>query len=66
MERTDDYQIINDTAPAIETTLAIRTTEGWRPILMSTAAVNTAVQGLYRFRETDPISIHEINFRRVW
>src|SRR5437588_9931442 len=34
MERTDDYQIINDTAPAIETTLAIRTTEGWRPILM--------------------------------
>src|SRR5258708_5004218 len=44
MTRTHDYQIINDTAPAIETALATRTADGWRPILMSTATVNTAVQ----------------------
>ncbi len=44
MTKTHDYQIINDTAPAIETALATRTAEGWRPILMSTATVNTAVQ----------------------
>jgi hypothetical protein len=44
MTRTHDFQIINDTAPAIETTLATRAADGWRPILMSTATVNTAVQ----------------------
>ena len=41
MERTHDYQIISDTAPAIQTALAAQVTEGWRPILMSTAAVGT-------------------------
>jgi hypothetical protein len=41
MERTHDYQIIIDTAPAIQTALAARAVEGWRPILMSTAAVDT-------------------------
>jgi hypothetical protein len=44
MTRTHDYQIINDTAPAIEIALATRTADGWRPVLMSTATVNTAVQ----------------------
>lgn len=44
MTKTHDYQIINDTAPAIETALATQAAEGWRPILMSTATVNTAVQ----------------------
>jgi hypothetical protein len=39
MDRTHDYQIIGDTALAIQTTLAARAVEGWRPILMSTAAV---------------------------
>jgi hypothetical protein len=37
-------KIINDTAPAIETALATRTAGGWRPILVTTATVNTAVQ----------------------
>jgi len=44
MTRTHDYQIINDTAPTIETTLATKTAEGWKPVLMSTATINTAVQ----------------------
>jgi hypothetical protein len=44
MTRTHDYKIISDTAPAIETALAAQSAEGWRPILMSTAAINTAVQ----------------------
>ena len=44
MTSTHDFQIINDTAPAIETALATRTADGWRPILMSTTTVNTAVQ----------------------
>jgi len=39
-----DYQIISDTAPTIESRLATQVAEGWRPILMSTATVNTAVQ----------------------
>jgi hypothetical protein len=39
MIRSHDYQIINDTAPAIETALAAKSAEGWRPILMSTAIV---------------------------
>jgi len=37
MDRTHDYQIISDTAPAIQTALAARAVEGWRPVLMSTA-----------------------------
>jgi hypothetical protein len=37
-------KIINDTAPAIETALATRTAGDWRPILVTTATVNTAVQ----------------------
>ncbi len=41
MDRTHDYQIISDTGSAIQTALAARAMEGWRPILMSTAAVNT-------------------------
>jgi hypothetical protein len=41
MDRTHDYQIISDTASAIQTTLATQVAEGWRPILMSTAAVGT-------------------------
>jgi hypothetical protein len=44
MAKTHDYQIINDTAPAIETALTTQAVEGWRPILMSIATVNTAVQ----------------------
>ena len=44
MTRTHEFQIINDAAPAIETALATRTADGWRPILMSTVTVNTAVQ----------------------
>ena len=39
MERTHEYRIINDAAPAIETALAAQSAEGWRPILMSTATV---------------------------
>jgi hypothetical protein len=41
MDRTHDYQIISDTAPAIERALAAQSAEGWRPILMSTATINT-------------------------
>jgi hypothetical protein len=41
MDRTHDYQIISDTASAIQTALATQAAEGWRPILMSTAAVGT-------------------------
>jgi hypothetical protein len=41
MDRTHDYQIISDTAPAIQTALATQAVEGWRPILMSTAAAGT-------------------------
>ena len=41
MEKTHDYQIISDTAPAIERALAAQSAEGWRPILMSTATINT-------------------------
>ncbi|PYU08244.1 MAG: hypothetical protein DMG34_02295 [Acidobacteria bacterium] len=41
MDRTHDYQIISDTAPAIQTGLAAQAAEVWRPILMSTAAVGT-------------------------
>jgi hypothetical protein len=41
MHRTHDYQIISDTAPAIQTALAAQAAEGWRPILMSTAAIDT-------------------------
>ena len=41
MDRTHDYQIISDTAPAIQTTLAAQAADGWRPILMSTAAIDT-------------------------
>jgi len=37
MDRTHDCQIISDTAPAIQTALAARAVEGWRPVLMSTA-----------------------------
>jgi hypothetical protein len=44
LTRTHDYQIISDTAPAIESRLATQAAEGWRPILMSTATVNTALQ----------------------
>jgi hypothetical protein len=35
MTRTHDYQIISDTAPAIESRLATQAAEGWRPILAS-------------------------------
>jgi hypothetical protein len=38
MDGTCEYQIISDTAPAIQTALATRAAEGWRPILMSSAA----------------------------
>jgi hypothetical protein len=41
MTITHDYQIISDTTPAIETALAAQAAEGWRPILLSTATVNT-------------------------
>jgi hypothetical protein len=43
MARTRDYEIMNDIPPAIETSLATKAAEGWRPILMSTATPNTAV-----------------------
>jgi hypothetical protein len=41
MTRTHDYQIISDSAPGIEAPLKTQAAEGWRPILMSTATVNT-------------------------
>jgi hypothetical protein len=41
MDRTHDYQIISDAAPAIQTALAARAVEGWRPILMSAALDRT-------------------------
>jgi hypothetical protein len=41
MNRTHDYQIISDTAPAIQSVLEARALEGWRPILMSTAPGST-------------------------
>jgi len=40
MERTHEYQIISDLAPGIENGLATQAAGGWRPVLMSTAAVN--------------------------
>jgi hypothetical protein len=44
MTRTHDYQIVSDAAPTIESRLATQVADGWRPILMSTTTVNTAVQ----------------------
>jgi len=41
MEKTHEYQIVSDTAPAIQTALATQAAEGWRPILMSTAALGS-------------------------
>jgi hypothetical protein len=38
MEKTHEYEIISDTAPAIQTALQTQAADGWRPILMSTAA----------------------------
>jgi len=40
MERTHEYQIISDAAPAIGGALATQVEAGWRPILMSTATAN--------------------------
>ena len=40
MERTHEYQIISDEAPAIGGMLATQAEAGWRPILMSTATAN--------------------------
>jgi hypothetical protein len=39
MAGTHEYQIISDAAPEIESALAARSAEGWRPILMSAAPV---------------------------
>jgi hypothetical protein len=41
MSRTHEYQLIADASPAIEGTLVAQAADGWRPILMSTATVNT-------------------------
>ena len=41
MAKTHDYQLIHDTEPEIKATLAAQAAEGWRPILMSTATLNT-------------------------
>ena len=41
MDRTHDYQISSDTAPAIQTALTAQAAEGCRPILMSIAAIDT-------------------------
>jgi hypothetical protein len=60
MDKTHDYQIISDTAPAIQTALAARAVEGWRPILMSTAAASTGEPGVYRFREIHSSSLHKV------
>jgi len=38
MEKTHEYEIISDTAPAIQTALQTQAADGWRPVLMSTAA----------------------------
>lgn len=44
MTPTFEYRMISDTSPAIDTALASFTGDGWRPILMSTVNINTAVQ----------------------
>jgi hypothetical protein len=41
LAKTHEYQLIQDTAPEIEGSLAAQAADGWRPILMSTATVNT-------------------------
>jgi len=41
LAKTHDYQLIHDTEPEIKATLAAQAAEGWRPILMSTATLNT-------------------------
>lgn len=41
MAKTHDYQLIHDTESEIEAKLAAQADGGWRPILMSTATVNT-------------------------
>ena len=44
MTPTFEYRVISDASPAIETALATFTRDGWRPILMSTVNMSTAVQ----------------------
>jgi hypothetical protein len=44
MTPNTEYRIINDSSPAIETELATFTGDGWRPILMSTVNIDTAVR----------------------
>jgi hypothetical protein len=41
LAKTHDYQLIHDTESEIEAKLAAQADGGWRPILMSTATVNT-------------------------
>ena len=44
MTPTVEYRMISDASPAIEAELAALTGDGWRPILLSTVNINTAVQ----------------------
>ena len=44
MTPTFEYQMLHDTAPAVQAALATQVADGWRPILVSTAAINTTLQ----------------------
>ena len=44
MTPTFEYQLLHDTAPAVQAALATQTADGWRPILLSTAALNSILQ----------------------
>jgi hypothetical protein len=44
MTPTFEYQLLHDTAPAVQAALATQVADGWRPILLSTAPINTTVQ----------------------
>ena len=44
MTPTFEYQLLHDTAPAVQAALASQTADGWRPILLSTAALNSTLQ----------------------
>jgi len=44
MTPTFEYQLLHDAAPAVQAALATQVADGWRPILLSTAALNSTLQ----------------------
>ena len=44
MPPTFEYLMLHDTAPAIQAALATQAADGWRPILLSSAPINSTLQ----------------------